>query len=174
MESKDIIGKLKGNKGQLQALKEEQRQLIIELAKQLGEHLWENYKLVYGYHSFSQVEVNRDAAQQQVIPLGYRLPTLEEYQLLIDSTIYSFDETTKEGVFTWHSGYELRFPALGCCRADDTPIAAYQNSGMFWSSTPKDTLNAYFLSFDNGRTGPYCLNDDRSLKCQAICIKQFF
>lgn len=174
MEAKDIIAKLKGNKGHLLMLKEEQRLLIIELAKIMGEHLWENYKVIYDYYNFSQVDVNRDAGQQYIIPLGYRLPTLDEFQILIDSTIYSFDEGSKEGVFAWHSGYELRFPALGFYREDNPSIVGHHKTGVFWSSTPKDTLNAYFLSFDNGRTGPHCLNDERTLRCPIICIKQFF
>lgn len=174
MEARDIIAKLRGNRGQQLVLLEEQRLLIVELAKQLGEHLWENYKLVYDYYSFGQLEINRDYTLQEIIPTGYRLPSLDEYQILIDSTVYSFDEKTNEGVFMWHSGYELRFPTLGYYREENAPLIGFEKKGAFWSATSKDSLNSYFLAFDNGRTGPYCINDERAFKCPAICIKQLF
>ncbi|MDR2995565.1 MAG: hypothetical protein LBV11_17445, partial [Bacillus cereus] len=52
---------------------------------------WRNSVQLKGNYTFDEA--------QKVAPAGYRVPTHEEFQELVDNTEYSFDEETEECVF---------------------------------------------------------------------------
>ena len=93
---------------------------------------------------------------------GWRLPTKRELDELIDNCTWTW--TKLNGV----NGYEVKskkngnsifLPAAGYCKGD-TPN--YQGSySYYWSSTPCDAYDAYYLLFGSGNPNPCTYWDDR-------------
>lgn len=92
--------------------------------------LWKQSIQLPGLYTF-------DDAQKECPP-GYRVPTGEEQKWLIDNTEYSFDRETKEGVFTFPDGFELRLPAAGY-RYIDGSSYNQGTHGSYWSSSVSGT-----------------------------------
>lgn len=101
--------------------------------------LWEQSIQLDGLYTF-------DEAQKEC-PKGYRVPTFAEWAWLIDNTEYSFDRETREGVFRFADGFELRLPAAGYRDCDSGYLDVQGTEGYFWSSSPSDTY-AWCMRFD--------------------------
>lgn len=126
--------------------------------------LWKQSIQLPGLYTF-------DDAQKECPP-GYRVPTGEEQEWLIANTKYFFDKETKEGVFTFPDGFELRLPAAGFRNGNGNSY--YQGTyGYYWSSSPSgaSALNVYF----NG-SAAYVDTDNRvdafSVRCVPIEIQK--
>jgi uncharacterized protein (TIGR02145 family) len=107
-------------------------------------------------------------------PAGYRIPTLQEQESLLDKSKVSRTWTTVNGVvgmkFTDKvTGKSVFFPAAGYRSNYDGTLGYAGESGTYWSSTEGDSCNAYGLGFfssnadvyDGGR--PY----GQSVRCVA-------
>ena len=88
---------------------------------------------------------------------GWRMPTKEEFEELLNEDNCTWEWTTQKGVkgykVTSKKNYNSIFlPAAGFRYEGGTHYAG--SSGGFWSSTPyDDTYNAYDLGFGNGGRG---------------------
>lgn len=125
--------------------------------------LWKQSIQLDGLHTFDEAPA--------ACPPGYRVPTGEEQEWLIDNTEYSFDKETREGVFTFPDGAELRLPAAGYRYGNGD--SHYQGTcGSYWSSSPSGTL-ALYVYFD-GSTADVDTYDRVyafSVRCVPIEIK---
>jgi len=104
-------------------------------------------------------------------PKGWRVPTKEELQSLLDTEKVTNKWTTQNGIngrkFTDKvTGASLFFPAVG--RRDPIGGLGGTNSGYYWSCTPRKEPSpfdenapteayycAYFLSFDKNKADEY-------------------
>ncbi len=66
------------------------------------QRLWKQSIQLPGLYTFDEA--------REACPEGYRLPTREEQEWLVDNSQYHFDFETKEGVFRLSDGFELRLP----------------------------------------------------------------
>ena len=81
---------------------------------------------------------------------GWRLPTKEEYQALIDGYPYIFDKNSRQGIF----GKHLYLPAMGY-RDSGGCLRNSKSNGYYWSSTPDKSDSAWFLFFYSVETYTY-------------------
>ena len=90
---------------------------------------------------------------------GVRMPTSDEFSELVNSENCVWLWTTRNG----HNGYlvtsktngaEIFLPAAGGSYRDGE-FYGYESSGRYWSSTPKNSIYAYFLYFGLDFTGIY-------------------
>lgn len=96
--------------------------------------LWEQSIQLPELHTFDDAPAK--------CPEGYRPPTREEQDWLLDNTEYSFDKEAKEGVFRFADGFELRLPASGY-RGNDGTSYDQGMAGYYWSSSPRGTDASY-------------------------------
>ena len=96
-------------------------------------------------------------------PEGWRVPTVEEQQTLLDTKKVANEWTTQNGVtgrkFTDKaSGNSLFLPAAGCRRYSDGMLSDVGTDGGYWSSTRHDSFRVKGLSFgiDWSRTQRNC------------------
>jgi len=87
-------------------------------------------------------------------PTGWRIPTFDEIQKLFDTDKVSNEWTTQNGVngrkFTDNiTGNSVFLAAVGC-RGSISSIYSTGSGGIYWSSTQRDSLNAYLLIFHSG------------------------
>ena len=89
-------------------------------------------------------------------PAGYRVPTSEELESLLDENHVTNVWTTENGVagrqFTdIATGNSIFLPAAGFRFSDYGTLYSAGTSGFYWSSTEDNTNLAYDLFFNNGR-----------------------
>lgn len=125
--------------------------------------LWEQSIQLDGLYNFYEA--------QEKCPKGYRVPTFTEWAWLIDNTEYSFDRETKEGVFTFSDGVELRLPAAGY-RSVDGSSRDQGTYGHYWSSSVSGTYGR-LVYFGSGVVETYTDHQvfGFSLRCLPIEIK---
>lgn len=125
--------------------------------------LWKQSIQLDGLYNFYEA--------QEKCPKGYRVPTFTEWAWLIDNTEYSFDRETKEGVFRFADGFELRLPAAGYRDIDGSSYDQGTN-GNYWSSSVSGT-DGRNVNFSSGVVETY--TDYQvfgfSLRCLPIEIK---
>ncbi|MBF0651689.1 hypothetical protein IR083_22995 [Dysgonomonas sp. GY75] len=99
-------------------------------------------------------------------PVGYRLPTKEEFEELITNTEYSFDKETEEGVFTFKDGFELRLQATGSMNDNREKSLNRGTHGYYWSNTQNGT-GAYYIGLGSSgaSTGSATLTFGFSVRC---------
>jgi len=92
-------------------------------------------------------------------PTGYRVPTIEEIQSLLDETKVSSEWTTQNGVqgekFTDKvNGNSIFLPAVSSLSSDGH-YGSYNNHGSYWSSSTNDdsTPHPYVLYFNDYHCG---------------------
>ncbi len=107
-------------------------------------------------------------------PSGWRVPTKAEIETLLDIDKVSHKCATQNGVsgrkFTDKaSGATLFLPAVGYRHLSYGGALDYGDAfGGYWSSTPTDSSNAYYLYFDSGIAGgSSSRNDIFFLRCVA-------
>jgi uncharacterized protein (TIGR02145 family) len=90
----------------------------------------------------------------QVMGSEWRMPTNDEFQELIDNTNYEWVENFKGsgingGKFTSKTNPNayVFFPAAGYYQSYNHSFYEVNSMGFYWSSTPYDSNNAYYLSF---------------------------
>lgn len=103
---------------------------------------------------------------QKACPEGYRLPTEEELDWLVDNTKYYFDYEKKEGVFPLPDGFELRLPAVGG-RNDDGDFYGQGTLGNYWSSSSSGT-DATYVGFGGDTEGVNTV--DRVYALSVRCV----
>ena len=91
-------------------------------------------------------------------PQGWRVPTREEIQTLIDTDNVVSEWTTINGVnvrrFTdINTGNRLFLPAVGWCLSGSGTLFHAGSNGIYWGSTIGSTANAWYLGFDSGSVG---------------------
>lgn len=125
--------------------------------------LWEQSIQLDGLYNFYEA--------QEKCPKGYRVPTFTEWAWLIDNTEYSFDRETKEGVFRFADGFELRLPAAGY-RSVDGSSRDQGTYGHYWSSSVSGTYGR-LVYFGSGVVKAYTDHQvfGFSLRCLPIEIK---
>jgi len=87
-------------------------------------------------------------------PAGWRVPTLDEIEKLLDTDKVSNEWTTQNGVngrkFTDKTtGNSLFLPAEGYRSNDDGTLYGIGTSGGYWGSAQSDSGGAYVLDFDS-------------------------
>jgi uncharacterized protein (TIGR02145 family) len=94
-------------------------------------------------------------------PTGFRVPTKEEFETLLNTTFVTSVQTTENGVtgrlFTdKNNGNSIFLPAAGYRLFDDGSL--YTNCGGYWSSTQHGPTGAYglWLPSDFIGTARYC------------------
>ena len=87
-------------------------------------------------------------------PVGWRLPTLEEFESLFDEAKVISEWTTQNGVtgrkFTDKAtGASIFLPAAGCRNREDGSLNSPGTRGFYWSSTAYNTELAYDMFFNS-------------------------
>ena len=90
-------------------------------------------------------------------PVGWRVPTFEEIQKLLDTSKVNNEWTTQNGVngrkFTDKStNASLFLPAVGDRDHEHGMLFHSGTNGNYWSSTKNNIYTAVFLEFNNSRT----------------------
>lgn len=78
-------------------------------------------------------------------PKGYRLPTVEEYQTLFSSNIFTFDLSSLQGVITFSDGFVLHMP-IGKYSYGSHSGCRHAEQGVYWTSSPHEN-GAYVIYF---------------------------
>ena len=94
-------------------------------------------------------------------PKGWRVPTLDELNRLLDSAKVTSEWITEKGINGYRfteksSGNNIFLPAAGfisCYNGFPRDVGYY---GDYWSSTPFRTKSAYLLNFQGIDTRPFC------------------
>jgi uncharacterized protein (TIGR02145 family) len=107
---------------------------------------WTSSVQLDGYYTFEEA--------QSAAPEGFRLPTIKEFFILSANTVYTFDETTKEGIFTFKNDTALRIPASGYRSSGDGALYSVGNYGGYWSCSVSGASGAYNLSFYSDEVHP--------------------
>ena len=84
-------------------------------------------------------------------PAGWRVPTFEEVEKLLDTDKVTSEWTSKNGVtgrkfIDKASGNNLFFPTVGWRKNSDSRLTPSKD-GLYWSSTQYNDSNAYYLVF---------------------------
>jgi uncharacterized protein (TIGR02145 family) len=120
---------------------------------------WTSSVQLDGYYTFREAK--------SAAPEGFRLPTMKEFFILFANTACTFDETTREGVYTFKDEVVLRMPASGY--RDGYGALNYVGcSGFYWSSSVVSASLAYYLSFNSIDVYPDNFGDrayGRSVRC---------
>jgi uncharacterized protein (TIGR02145 family) len=124
-------------------------------------HFWLDSIRLGGYYTFDDA--------QKVCPKGYRLPTHEEFCILVANTVYSFDGDKKVGVFTFPDGFKVEFPAAGYRNATCGALSNVGSNGAYWSFSPAG-VGGYNLLFYSGSVNPSS-NGNRAYGFSVRCIK---
>jgi uncharacterized protein (TIGR02145 family) len=111
---------------------------------------------------------------------SWRMPTRTEYQSLYNAghsatgTWFDHGETDYHGGTAILLGYNFGsgtgqrfFPAAGFRNNDGTLFAGSTTDGSYWSASPSDSINSYFLYFNSVDTDP----DVASLKQRANSVR---
>ncbi len=88
-------------------------------------------------------------------PAGYRVPTFEEIESLLNTTYVTNEWTTQNGVFgrkftDKSNGNSIFLPAVGYRGGSNGTLYGAGSDGNYWSSTQYDTNSAYYLVFYSG------------------------
>ena len=76
-----------------------------------------------------------------------QLPTIEDWQELIDNTTQCFDKLRKGLVLKAPNGKKLFLPAMGLCYAPG--VQGVGSIGFYWSATPYNSDGARSLFFNS-------------------------
>ncbi|MDR1202701.1 MAG: fibrobacter succinogenes major paralogous domain-containing protein [Tannerellaceae bacterium] len=129
--------------------------------KTTTKNIWKDSKLLSGYYT-----------QQEAIgacPKGYRLPTREEFEQLVEDTEYSFDDYKKAAIFTFPDGFKVEFPAAGYRNATNGALYNVGSNGYYWSYSPNGVYG-YYLGFLSGSVSPSNLYS-RAIGFSVRCIR---
>ena len=90
-------------------------------------------------------------------PAGWRVPTLNEIETLFDNEKVTHELTEVNGVYGRKftdkaKGNSIFFPAAGFRYFNDGTLYV-DGRGGYWSSTPSENNNTYFLNLKEGRVG---------------------
>ena len=88
-----------------------------------------------------------------VCPAGWRVPTQQELQSLLNSGSYWGKLNGVSGRFFGSGNQRLFFPAAGYRDFSDGWLYYQGNYGGYWSSTEGDSGSALFLYFNSGDAG---------------------
>lgn len=85
-------------------------------------------------------------------PAGYRVPTFEEIESLLNTTYVTNEWTTQNGVFgrkftDKSNGNSIFLPAVGYRYGSNGTLSSAGGDGVYWSSTQYDSYGAYYLYF---------------------------
>ena len=125
-----------------------QAQNYVDLGLPSGT-LWKDRNEEGGYNGYYKYD-------EAVSKFGDRLPTKEQYEELKGSCQWSW--TGSGYKVTGPNGNSIGLPAAGCrrCYGSVYGVGSY---GDYWSSTPKDSADAWYLVFNSG--GVDMSNDGR-------------
>ena len=107
-------------------------------------------------------------------PVGWRVPTKEEFETLLDRNKVGYERITENGLngkFTDKTnGSFLFLPAAGSRKSIDGTLYYAGTSGNYWSNTvyEGDETNAYCVGFGTGFADVY--NCTRSLGLSIRCV----
>ncbi|MDE7133848.1 MAG: fibrobacter succinogenes major paralogous domain-containing protein [Rikenellaceae bacterium] len=91
-------------------------------------------------------------------PEGYRLPTKDEFQALINSSTVSRGggwSSSDYGYIKFTSGSNsVEFPAVGYRNDSDGSLSGAGQYGYYWSSVAYGSYGAYDLYFSSGSVNP--------------------
>lgn len=93
--------------------------------KDKRQSMWENAIILPGLLTLNEAK--------KYCPIGYRLPTDEEWHWLIVNTKFIFDKKSKEGVFVFKDDCKLRLAAAGWRDGHDEPYRRGK-AGYYWLS----------------------------------------
>lgn len=93
-------------------------------------------------------------------PAGYRVPTFEEIEFLLNTTYVTNEWTTQNGVFgrkftDKSNGNSIFLPAVGFRTYSIGALYGAGSYGDYWSSTLNNAGDAYNLSFSSGNAAWY-------------------
>ena len=134
---------------------------------------WEGYKDLPDHYKLDDIvkrfdENNVAVEYTDLIPEGFGLPSFEMFQYLGDETDYSFDRESKEGVFTFKNGFELRFPAAGYRNLTNGAPTVRGQYGYYWSSSANSEMNAWRIDFYG--SGAYLSHGLRANGMSVRCV----
>jgi len=104
-------------------------------------------------------------------PPGWRVPTHEEQQSLVNSGIGEW--TTLNGVtgrFFGNDNQKVFFPAVGFRLGNNGELIDAGSYGIYWSSTRINTPNVHDISFNSEFVGMY--TSAPITGCSVRCVKQ--
>ncbi|MDR2004091.1 MAG: fibrobacter succinogenes major paralogous domain-containing protein [Prevotella sp.] len=124
---------------------------------------WQSSLLLPGHHTFDEA--------QKICPIGYRLPTKEEFEELAANTKYHFDKEKQYGVFTFKDGTKIEFPASGYRSNTIGALYGVGVNGTYWSSSPSSATNGFSLTFNGTSVNP-ANNYNRQYGFSVRCVKE--
>ena len=83
-----------------------------------------------------------------------QLPTIEDWQELMDNTTQRFDKRRKGLVLKAPNGKKLFLPAMGFYYAPR--VHGVSSRGIYWSASPYDSDGAKYLIFNSASMFEYC------------------
>jgi uncharacterized protein (TIGR02145 family) len=100
-------------------------------------------------------------------PSGWRVPSFEEQQSLLNSGSFWGELNGVSGRFFFACTQRVFFPAAGCRYFSDGMLYSVGGNGYFWSGTPNGSGDAYGLDFGSGNavTGSYGRGVGFSVRC---------
>jgi uncharacterized protein (TIGR02145 family) len=106
-------------------------------------------------------------------PAGWRVPTAEDLELLLENMQVSTEWTTQNGVvgqlFTDKtSGNKLFLPAAGRLNRNDGLLSYPSERGYYWSSTKNDDKSALYLRNDNLAVAGYERGYGMMIRCVFV------
>ena len=103
-------------------------------------------------------------------PTGWRLPTFEEQQSLLNSGSFWGELNGVSGRFFGNGTSRVFFPAAGCRYGSEGTLYGVGYFGYYWSGTPNGTEDAYYVYFSSG----YAYTYDSSLSngVSVRCVKE--
>jgi len=108
-------------------------------------------------------------------PTGWRVPTRAEYASLIEAESAWTQVGGKDGrrLTDQNTGDNIFIPAAGVRWGNNAVLADVGSVGWYWTGTPSDNTNAYFLFFDITRLYQVA-NPDRSHGFPIRCVSETY
>ena len=111
-----------------------------------------------------------DSWEPSPCPAGWRLPTLEEQESLVNSGSFWGELNGVSGRFFGNGTEKVFFPAASCRDYSNGTLGSVGHLGIYWSGTPNGTEYAYYVFFYSG--GAYTSYYYRSYGFSVRCVSE--